>query len=169
MVCSEREAIQCSRSHLPLTPLDCLDEDGANPVNPQAISSSLTRRRTYQLDGLTLSLAKSIEVVASSMFVLVTSISQKKRRSSEAPSTRPSDLPYLSREVTVGRNSQFHNLTAEDRLRLGGIEYRSLKLLLKIVSGTHYHCADGRQRLTRRSLLLWPAHLRCSLLTAVDP
>ncbi|KAF7586671.1 low affinity potassium transporter [Aspergillus hancockii] len=34
-----------------------------------------------------------------------------------------------------GRNSQFHNLSAKDREILGGIEYRSLKLLLKIVVG----------------------------------
>lgn len=39
----------------------------------------------------------------------------------------------LSRQATVGRNSEFHNLTKQDRERLGGIEYRSLKLLLKIV------------------------------------
>lgn len=45
------------------------------------------------------------------------------------------DLPSLSSQATVGRNSQFHNLTSEDRDLLGGIEYRSLKLLLKIVTG----------------------------------
>ncbi|KAJ3537159.1 hypothetical protein NM208_g6428 [Fusarium decemcellulare] len=43
------------------------------------------------------------------------------------------DRPFLSRQATIGRNSQFHNLTSEDRELLGGIEYRSLKLLLKIV------------------------------------
>lgn len=45
------------------------------------------------------------------------------------------DLPKISSTATVGRNSQFHNLSAEDRERLGGIEYRSLKLLLKIATG----------------------------------
>lgn len=35
----------------------------------------------------------------------------------------------------MGRNSQFHNLTAKDREELGGIEYRSLKLLLKVLLG----------------------------------
>lgn len=44
-------------------------------------------------------------------------------------------LPNISSQATQSRNSQFHNLTAEDRERLGGIEYRSLKLLLKIVIG----------------------------------
>ncbi|KAJ5297068.1 uncharacterized protein N7443_007961 [Penicillium atrosanguineum] len=44
-------------------------------------------------------------------------------------------LPNISTQATQSRNSQFHNLTAEDRQKLGGIEYRSLKLLLKIVIG----------------------------------
>jgi hypothetical protein len=47
-----------------------------------------------------------------------------------------SDLPGLSKGVTVGLNFRFYNITTEDRERLGGIEYRSLKLLLKIVFGT---------------------------------
>ncbi|KAL4942513.1 hypothetical protein BDV06DRAFT_191971 [Aspergillus oleicola] len=44
-------------------------------------------------------------------------------------------LPGLSSQAMLGRNSQFLNLTAEDRERLGGVEYRSLRLLLKIVIG----------------------------------
>lgn len=39
----------------------------------------------------------------------------------------------LSANAIIGRNSNFVNLSEEDRDRLGGIEYRSLKLLLKIV------------------------------------
>ncbi|CRL31292.1 Cation transporter [Penicillium camemberti] len=37
--------------------------------------------------------------------------------------------------LSNSRNSQFHNLSAKDPETLGGIEYRSLKLLLKIVVG----------------------------------
>jgi hypothetical protein len=48
---------------------------------------------------------------------------------------KTSDLPQLSRQVTIGRNSNFYNLSEEDRERLGGIEYRALRLLLKFVSG----------------------------------
>jgi hypothetical protein len=44
-------------------------------------------------------------------------------------------MPYLSSQATIGRNSQFQNLTKEDRELLGGLEYRALKLLLKIVVG----------------------------------
>lgn len=71
------------------------------------------------------------------MFVLGASSPEEQSRHKQLPSTRPSGLPFLSRETTVGRNSQFHNLTAEDRVKLGGIEYRSLRLLLKITSGMH--------------------------------
>jgi potassium uptake Trk family protein len=38
-------------------------------------------------------------------------------------------LPYLSYAATIGRNSEFVDLTEEQREELGGIEYRSLKTL----------------------------------------
>ncbi|KAF2179863.1 potassium transport protein TRK1/TRK2 [Zopfia rhizophila CBS 207.26] len=42
-------------------------------------------------------------------------------------------MPYLSWTATVGRNSAFVDLTEEQREELGGIEYRSLKLLAIIL------------------------------------
>lgn len=42
-------------------------------------------------------------------------------------------MPYLSWQPTVGRNSAFVDLTEEQREELGGIEYRSLKLLAIIL------------------------------------
>lgn len=42
---------------------------------------------------------------------------------------------FLSENVTVERNSNFKGLTAEDKEKLGGVEYRSLRLLLKFVVG----------------------------------
>jgi hypothetical protein len=44
-------------------------------------------------------------------------------------------VPWLSRQVTIGRNSNFYGLSARDREELGGIEYRSLKILLRILIG----------------------------------
>ncbi|GAA5981464.1 hypothetical protein JCM5350_004076 [Sporobolomyces pararoseus] len=44
-------------------------------------------------------------------------------------------VSYLSFDATVGRNSRFHHLTSEQQAELGGIEYRALSLLLKIVFG----------------------------------
>jgi len=45
------------------------------------------------------------------------------------------DMPYLSYQPTLGRNSQFVDLTDEQRDELGGIEYRSLKLLYRVLTG----------------------------------
>ncbi|KAI0395319.1 cation transport protein-domain-containing protein [Xylariaceae sp. FL0594] len=41
--------------------------------------------------------------------------------------------PYLSWQPTIGRNSQFVDLTEEQRDELGGIEYRSLKTLALVL------------------------------------
>jgi hypothetical protein len=75
--------------------------------------------------------------VAQSLFVIGVDPSRRERRPSISSSVAPAlnDRPFLSRQATLGRNSQFYNLTSEDREALGGIEYRSLKLLLKIVAG----------------------------------
>ena len=42
-------------------------------------------------------------------------------------------MPYLSWEATTGRNSAFLGLTEEQREELGGIEYRALKTLAKVL------------------------------------
>lgn len=42
-------------------------------------------------------------------------------------------MPYLSWAPTIGRNSNFVDLSEEQREELGGIEYRALKLLLIIL------------------------------------
>lgn len=48
---------------------------------------------------------------------------------------QPPEMPYLSWTPTLGRNSAFIDLTESQRDELGGIEYRSLKLLAKILIG----------------------------------
>ncbi|KAJ5824274.1 Potassium transport protein high-affinity [Penicillium robsamsonii] len=78
---------------------------------------------------------RTIERIATSVFVLGNPPTQKKSQKATQNDTKQLDLPNISLHATVGRNSQFHNLSPEDRERLGGIEYRSLKLLLKIVVG----------------------------------
>ncbi|KAF7593065.1 hypothetical protein BBP40_012082 [Aspergillus hancockii] len=78
-----------------------------------------------------------LERVASSLFVLGThpSKSQGSQLREAVSLSKSSNLPCISSQATLGRNSGFYNLTVEDRERLGGIEYRGLKLLLKIVIG----------------------------------
>lgn len=84
--------------------------------------------------------ADGVGHVARSMLILDTEGSR--RRDSQSSKIRskkrpldPHDALELSRHATLGRNSSFHGLTPEDWERIGGIEYRSLRLLLKIVFG----------------------------------
>ncbi|GJN67148.1 hypothetical protein PLICBS_001172 [Purpureocillium lilacinum] len=107
---------------------------------PAAGSSGLRRRN---IDGPLLSETRTLDRVASmasSVFVLGTEPNRRvRRRNSAASSSRISqreadarEMLALSHHATLGRNSDFRNLTREDREKLGGIEYRSLRLLLKI-------------------------------------
>ncbi|KAJ0104066.1 hypothetical protein J7T55_006992 [Diaporthe amygdali] len=110
----------------------------ADPKDNVPTKTSIVRRRTWGGDGPagfpTLAKAISIERVATTVgtvFVLGKTRAGVARQPSSGP--RPTGLPMLSKQVTIGRNSQFLNLTSADRERLGGIEYRALKVLLKIV------------------------------------
>lgn len=97
--------------------------------------------RHRRLDGPRLGSARSLEhvaTVATSMFVFGRELRKERSNlSTQRPAHATDDFPQLSRQVTVGRNSNFLNLTSRDREELGGIEYRSLKLLLKIVVGKY--------------------------------
>lgn len=74
--------------------------------------------------------------VASSLFVIGKRPSKEGPRIKRATSlSRDLNLPGISSQASVGRNSQFYNLTAQDRETIGGIEYRALKVLLRIVIG----------------------------------
>lgn len=57
--------------------------------------------------------------------------------SQENTLTKQMSTNYLSWTPTVGRNSTFVHLTEEQKNELGGVEYRAVKLLLKILS-TYY-------------------------------
>ncbi|KAJ5198239.1 uncharacterized protein N7498_007356 [Penicillium cinerascens] len=80
---------------------------------------------------------RPLEQAASMMFRVGGSAALSRTSSSPANKREFKNLalPNISSQATQSRNSQFHNLTEEDRQNLGGIEYRSLKLLLKIVIG----------------------------------
>lgn len=77
-----------------------------------------------------------------SALTLEAAINRIKRRRAESPASRLSrsksfyeqePKPYLSYTPTIGRNSAFVDLTDEQREELGGIEYRSLKTLSRIL------------------------------------
>ena len=96
------------------------------------------------------------------MFVIGTIPSQSKARSRRRSISQQPDMPRLSSQVTIGRNSQFQNLTKEDREALGGMEYRALKLLFKIVVGmSHVSILSSRRNaLICRRLLRRPPCFR---------
>ncbi|WZH45682.1 cation transport protein-domain-containing protein [Fusarium acuminatum] len=97
-------------------------------------------RRISTGDGFQMTAARSVDrvaAVASSLLVMRSETTRPRRQSTTSVSQQQlalNDRPFLSRQATIGRNSEFHNLTSHDRELLGGIEYRSLKLLLKIVT-----------------------------------
>ncbi|RDW60458.1 putative potassium uptake transporter [Aspergillus mulundensis] len=78
--------------------------------------------------------------------------------------SRDANLPGLSSQATLGRNSQFLNLTTEDRERLGGIEYRSLRLLLKIVIAYYV----GLNLLGSMCLAAWIQHAKAKYQDYLD-
>ncbi|RAL01182.1 putative potassium uptake transporter [Aspergillus ibericus CBS 121593] len=109
-------------------------EDVDEDVETNHGDSGDTNQLSRKISGTS---GRPFERVASTLFVFGRHPSRARE-----PSLRPAislskdaNLPELSAQATLGRNSQFYNLTAADRERLGGIEYRSLKLLLKIVIG----------------------------------
>ncbi|KAI2700834.1 hypothetical protein CBS147354_9773 [Penicillium roqueforti] len=78
----------------------------------------------------------TLERVVTSVFILGGfSSSDRGMPTTKRRDIKQLNLPHMSSQATIGRNSRFHNLSAKDRETLGGIEYRSLKLLLKIVVG----------------------------------
>lgn len=55
--------------------------------------------------------------------------SEKHRDTPQSTSRERGTASYLSWQPTIGRNSAFVDLTADQKDELGGIEYRSLKTL----------------------------------------
>ncbi|KAH7215737.1 cation transport protein-domain-containing protein [Fusarium oxysporum] len=117
-------------------------DDAIKPVPNEILnngSSSMRRRRRFSSDdGLEITVSRSMDRVAgvaASFLVLGSQTAPQPRVISSDSNRQPAinDVPFLSRQATLGRNSQFKNLTSRDLEILGGIEYRSLKLLLKIV------------------------------------
>lgn len=110
--------------------------------------SGENERRRLPTMGRLLSHAVSVERAASNAFILGNSSRKRSRSRSSNPLNRsssradrvPLDMPYLSYQPTIGRNSRFLGLTDDQRDELGGIEYRSLKLLAKIVFSMHHPC-----------------------------
>ncbi|OAA36496.1 Potassium transport protein, high-affinity [Metarhizium rileyi] len=105
------------------------DADATSTRRPSETDSDVVRRR--------LSRVKSFDKAAgAATSIFIIGRAPTVPRLSRAPTLHRAatdDMSYLSRTATIGRNSRFYNLTSQDREELGGIEYRSLQLLLKVV------------------------------------
>ncbi len=155
------------------------DPDAIKPIERTRSAGRSRYRPSNNPEGHVLQAARSIEKVAASAFVLGDARPPRPRSRSRSRSTvrqQNLDLPALSRQVTVGRNSNFYNMSEMDRERLGGIEYRALKLLLKFVFGTYRplqlnpflrFCSAAKPTCAQR-LLLRPPPARCHLSPALD-
>ena len=143
------------------------DEDKISSAPDQPSSSGLKNRLSAAPFNLPLGR------IASSMFVLGETSSRRSRSRSprRSVSRLPQNLPMLSSKVTMGRNSSFKNLTKEDREKSGGIEYGSLRVLLKITvcesavirnTGFLVLHTDHVESLLHWTSPLW-RHLSCSV------
>lgn len=67
------------------------------------------------------------------------------------------EVPYFSFDAIVGKNSMFHDLTEEQLEELGGLEYKALRLLLKIIPavGPEDECLSATLRFPPSEVLYW--------------
>jgi len=96
-----------------------------------------------------MSKATSVDRAVSSIFVLgsMSRGNSEDRSRSQEP---PTDLASLTPE------------------ELGGIEYRALRVLLKVTIGMYGLCCDYISDTDEGRLLLWPSSVRCYMLGTLD-
>ena len=71
--------------------------------------------------------------VARTMTIPATISIAPSRPDAKDASPESKQVPYISFEALVGRNSAFHLLTTDQLDEIGGVEYRALNALLWIV------------------------------------
>ncbi|KAI5780922.1 cation transport protein-domain-containing protein [Geopyxis carbonaria] len=121
--------------------LDRINENGHTPSRSYSMANAGTNAtatsnlRMRKLPTVERFLPHATTAI-SSAFSMGTAVKPKVSRVfSRSASKEPTHMPYLSYRPTMARNSQFMDLTDEQRDELGGIEYRSLKMLAKILVG----------------------------------
>ncbi|KAF8425485.1 cation transport protein-domain-containing protein [Tirmania nivea] len=97
-------------------------------------SQGRMRRRMGSITERIIPRSQTLEAFSSS-FSRGRSTSPMSKLSRRTSRPDPVHMPYLSYTPTVGRNSAFVDLTEEQKDELGGLEYRALKLLAKILVG----------------------------------
>ncbi|KAL1870660.1 low affinity potassium transporter [Paecilomyces lecythidis] len=121
------------------------DGNGPSPINPHITINEPdfprqrsrtttfprldTRRTMRDEEGDDMQLEQSRTTRRSRFNTLVRSFTQERERET---------MPYLSWNATIGRNSNFVDLTEEQRNELGGIEYRALKTLAVVLISYYF-------------------------------
>lgn len=119
------------------------DDHGFFQSTLTKVKSGLSHRRNRSKSGVSLTNAKSS--MAKTFGSLTTARSTDRY-------TDP--MPYLSWQATIGRNSKFVGLNQAQREELGGIEYRALKTLAKVLVAYYV----GFHILAMAILLPWILH-----------
>jgi hypothetical protein len=96
------------------------------PQTSQSLSKTLTMPRTNTLSGKSTIGSNGKKGIGGALAAMGAEAS--------GPGTGK-EVPYISFEAVVGRNSNFKDLTEDQLDELGGVEYRALKVLLWIVVG----------------------------------
>ncbi|KAF8537025.1 cation transport protein-domain-containing protein [Trichophaea hybrida] len=115
-------------------------EDGVSspPARSYSFAGAATNASSFVRLRRLPSVLPPAQTVLSTAFSPGTAQHRKRHRLFPRKPTKEVPMPYLSYQPTVGRNSEFVNLTDEQRDELGGIEYRSLKLLGRILWGYYF-------------------------------
>ncbi|KAF8253091.1 hypothetical protein K440DRAFT_534569 [Wilcoxina mikolae CBS 423.85] len=115
-------------------------EDGVSspPVRSYSFADAATNASSFVRLRRLPSVLPPAQTVLSTAFSPGTAQHRKRHRLFPRKPTKEIPMPYLSYHPTMGRNSQFVDLTDEQRDELGGIEYRSLKLLSRILWGYYF-------------------------------
>lgn len=132
--------VECHRTQSPeshmsgATPVEHIQFENTNPPNQgiQHLTTRGNRSHTRVLTGVGVGARQSMEnhPREANPFVCLDEIATAKKK---AGTFKGVDRYIDSLNGFIGRNSQFHNLTEEEREKLGGLEYQAVKLLSAIV------------------------------------
>lgn len=121
---------------------DITSEDDADKISVAQVNTSggMRRRRGRRLSSHATSM--SIERIATSIFVLgdTQDGARSSSRSRDASAVRGAGSLHQTPSSATAHVERTHNLKSLSKEELGGIEYRSLWLLLKIIVGEQHIC-----------------------------
>lgn len=95
--------------------------------------AQVRRRPSHGIDRSTSDALSALARRRAQISSFATSMSAQYDAKDHASGTKDWDHHSFITSAVVGRNSQFHGLTREEREQLGGVEYRAIKLLAYIV------------------------------------